>query len=874
MRKLETLSEPTLGQPRTVLETPAPQRAILAKLGGDWLRFTLVAVEFGLLVLIIRLFALEGSGFGNLVVLAWAGFVIHHFLPLRWRMPFYVALSMGGLALVLGVKAAICVIGGGCILIGVCHLPIRLWMRIGLLVLLGGLGAATRLGWVTHTQPTAWPILAALFMFRLIIYVHDLRNKAAPFSPARAGAYFFMLPNVCFPFFPVVDYKTFCSTYYNGESIQIYQRGLRWMLRGIIHLLLYRLIYQYALINPMEVTSIGGVARFMVATYLLYLHVSGQFHLIIGLMHLFGFNLPETHHLYFLAGSFTDLWRRINIYWKDFIMKIFFYPAYFRLKRFGLVAALTLATLYAFVATWALHSYQWFWLRGSLFLTWQDILFWAILSVFVVANILYEAKWGRQRSLAGSQRTVGSLVGVALRTIGTFLTITILWTLWTCESVTELRWLATAATHGTVGEVALILTGLAGLGVAAILWGKSTQERTEKESAATDLRPAPLSLKPALGLGLTCAGLFVLAALGRAGALENSRAGEVLKAVQGDLLNRTDAQAQRRGYYEDLDVARRQTEIQRQLEAPPPDWKAGAVDLERPPAVAFQRAELIPSARGFFAGRWVTHNRWGMRSPECDKQKAPGVVRIAWLGSSHEYGTGVDDRQSYQFLLEDKLNREPGKHPRYEVLNFATLGQDVFQSLYFLDNKIWDFDPDVVCLSINDFLPAQNAQHLAKCIHNGWDIPFDYLREIVARAGVDSSMPQEVILVKLTPYQNEMVQHAFALFAEECRRRGVSLYLPFRPLTVPLDPWALRDQEEGKRLLQGFAAELSIPVLDMCPAFDQVRNRQEVIVAPWDVHTNERGHRLLADELFRLVHDNEGHCLFRPRTATVPAEKS
>ena len=92
------------------------------------------------------------------------------------------------------------------------------------------------------------------------------------------------------------------------------------------------------------------------ATYLLYLHVSGQFHLIVGLLHMFGFNLPETHHRYLLASSFTDFWRRINIYWKDFIMKLFFYPAFFALRGIGTLRAIALATLLAFFATWALHA--------------------------------------------------------------------------------------------------------------------------------------------------------------------------------------------------------------------------------------------------------------------------------------------------------------------------------------------------------------------------------------------------------------------------------------------------------------------------------------------------------------------------------------
>jgi hypothetical protein len=36
-------------------------------------------------------------------LLAFAGFAIHAFLPLRYRLPFFLALSLAGIALVLGV---------------------------------------------------------------------------------------------------------------------------------------------------------------------------------------------------------------------------------------------------------------------------------------------------------------------------------------------------------------------------------------------------------------------------------------------------------------------------------------------------------------------------------------------------------------------------------------------------------------------------------------------------------------------------------------------------------------------------------------------------------------------------------------------------
>ena len=117
----------------------------------------------------------------------------------------------------------------------------------------------------------------------------------------------------------------------------------------------------------------------MVLTYMLYLRVSGQFHIIVGFLHLFGYDLPETHRKYLLSRSLTDFWRRINIYWKDFMVKIVYFPVYFRLRRSGDVRAQVVATLVVFVVTWFLHAYQWFWLRGDFLMTWPDTLFWGIL---------------------------------------------------------------------------------------------------------------------------------------------------------------------------------------------------------------------------------------------------------------------------------------------------------------------------------------------------------------------------------------------------------------------------------------------------------------------------------------------------------------
>ena len=70
------------------------------------------------------------------------------------------------------------------------------------------------------------------------------------------------------------------------------------------------------------------------------------------------------------------------------MMKVVFYPTYFKVKRLGPTRALAVSTAVVFVTTWMLHSYQWFWLRGGFPITLQDALFWAILGGLVTSTLL------------------------------------------------------------------------------------------------------------------------------------------------------------------------------------------------------------------------------------------------------------------------------------------------------------------------------------------------------------------------------------------------------------------------------------------------------------------------------------------------------
>jgi len=412
----------------------------------DLMKYALILAQLAGALVVVYAFRIEDTGSGGrpfLLLMAgtFAAFAVHYWLPHAWKKPAFVIISLIGSYALLDRFSATALIACGLGFYAILHLPIAYWLRAGIVAVIGIACLYLRgdvLPWPEWNETAAafWPVFGGLFMFRMMIYVYDLRQ------PKQAGGfmdyltYFFILPNYYFLLFPVVDYQTMRSTYYSAEFHKQAQEGVRWIIRGLSQLMAYRLIYYWRPnLAPDDVESFGELVLAMVMTYLLYLRLSGQYHLIIGTMHLFGFNLPETHRRFLLASSFTDFWRRINIYWKDFMVKMFYFPAFFRLRKYGEMKATALATLLVFTLTWVLHSYQFYWLMGQWLLSWHDALFWGILGALVLVNVLIETR-ARPKSGAAAARKPRPVVH-GLKVAATFATIVTLWSLWYSPSVTQ-----------------------------------------------------------------------------------------------------------------------------------------------------------------------------------------------------------------------------------------------------------------------------------------------------------------------------------------------------------------------------------------------------------------------------------------------------
>jgi D-alanyl-lipoteichoic acid acyltransferase DltB (MBOAT superfamily) len=402
----------------------------------DPLRFALLLGQLGVILAALLYLDVEEAAFEPLALFMVAGFAVHYWLPFTWKEPFYIAYSVAGAFLMLQPMTAALLLGVGVGLYGLVAAPIPFRMRLLAVVAVCAVLIYARAALAFGIPFDFWPVFGAIFMFRFLIYLYDAAHAKTRPRFRDFMTYFFVVPNYYFVLFPVIDFQTHRQTYYRRNIHEVAQQGVVWIGRGAVQLLLYRLIYQWKGPSnaPEQVTTFGALAATMVLTYMLYLRVSGQFHMIIGFLHLFGYDLPETHRKYLLSRSLTDFWRRINIYWKDFMVKMVYFPVYFRLRRSGEVRAQVVATIIVFVVTWFLHAYQWFWLRGEFLMTWPDTLFWAILGGLVTVNLLLER---RRPGRAAAAPSVWRARLEPLKVAGTFCLIVTLWSLWNSPSASE-----------------------------------------------------------------------------------------------------------------------------------------------------------------------------------------------------------------------------------------------------------------------------------------------------------------------------------------------------------------------------------------------------------------------------------------------------
>ncbi len=311
------------------------------------------------------------------------------------------------------------------------------------------------------------------------------------------------------------------------------------------------------------------------------------------------------------------------------------------------------------------------------------------------------------------------------------------------------------------------------------------------------------------------------------------------------------SRSETRGYYESLLDAGEHLDrdpsplLADDTQAPPADWvpfcSAGLLE----PVPGYLLWRILPNLDVLWNGTTFRSNSLGYRTPEIALKKPSGVYRILVFGSSNTMGHGVDDGAVYPRLLEQWLSERVGSGRRVEVVNLAVAGESPSRRLQRLREEGGRYQADWILCDASPLDHALEEDHLEEIVRRSSEIeiPFDYVREALKRAGVVAADDSATFRRKLQTEHEALLDGAYAGWRAESDQLGI-------PLSVVILPRADRERQSPviANLIRTLARRHGLDYIDLSEAFDDLE-LEEFRVSAWDRHPSVQGHRALFEEI-------------------------
>jgi len=815
------------------------------------LQFLLSFAQLAGLFYTIKYFDIEKrSGIGDFYLIILIAFLLNSILHLKYKLFLFTIVSIVILIKAFGIVIAFSFVMIGLTIIFCSLLKINFrWKIFFILIITTFLIALKSQIYVSLNWTIMATFISSMFMFRIILFLYEVKHGLQPKSIIQSIAYFFMFPNLFFLFFPIVDYKVFIKTYYDKHEHEMWQKGIRWMLRGIIHIFTYRILCAYFLISPSEIKDVTSLLIYLVVNYALILRISGVFHLVIGLLCMFGMNLPQTFNNYFLATSFVDLWRRINIYWREFILKIFFYPIMFRLKKYLTKKLLPVTMMITFFITWFLHCYQLFWITGVISIKWIDLIFWLTVGICITANaVTIQNKLIKNKPSKIKPHTIPFYFITILKIQGMLLVMSILWMFWNSQSITDWFYFISLSSVFSAYQLVLILATF----ISITLIGVLIQVLLRNNKVKGIITKAPEKTFWLTSSSIILLSLFTLYN-------PNNKQTKKFKAALSNVSpNKNEKIVAEKNYYSGL------------MEGY--DEKQGFGLGDKRLKKLFLKKQknfyeysddlLIKKIKKNISytdyGYLFTSNQYGMRDKQYSLVKPKNTFRIALLGGSYEMGSGVSDKNVFEAIVEDKINKNKifNNYENFEILNFAVGGYYLIQHLKLSKEEIYKFKPDALIYFAHSNEKEYLGKNFAMIIKNHKDLESPFLKSISSKLKLNSFMSEFEIIEKLIPYSDSLVFWSYKKIAEDCKKNNC----------VPIWAYLLTlcdkfDQEEFNSI-KGYAEKLGFITLDLSDPY-KTDKYIDIQVSDLDSHPNAKGQSQIADCFYNQLMFKKDSILLR-----------
>jgi len=686
-------------------------------------------------------------------------------------------------------------------------------------------------------------VLGSFFMFRSISFLHELKYLKKPLPVADTINYFLLPPNFSMPLFPIVDYKSFINSY-TGITPAALHRGTLLICRGVFQLILYRYIYHEIIIPFNEIETATQLITFLVANFLIVLRVIGAFHIAIGLIVLIGYNIPELFNNIFFATGFSNLWRRTNMYWRNFMIKIFYYPIYFKIKKIGIYTALFVSTFVCFFITWFLHTYQWFWLKGSFPVDLKDALFWGSFGFLVSFNTLYQQR-SLDRSGTPNQLPLPA-IRQAIAGLIVLLVMSVLWSIWTCGSLKDWWNLMHTISNITAsGLVKLLMLALGYIGIASVYH----YYELHKDFRLTHIKKNKDKFAIA-GFVIFISTLIIINLVLPKQNRKLYRAH--IYPILSEQLNRADLMVIDNGYYTNListnnycsQVWINDSDIGR-------NWTKYITNHTTRPSNDLRLTENIPNAEVKFKDVTYTINEIGLRDVMYPKAKPDSCYRIIILGGSYECGNGMNDGEDYISLVEKELNKSyvatSGNSIKHiEIINFSVNGYRLMQRLYEYKFIAREWKPDAVLLFIHTHYSIRIVNYLERLVYQKFNIEDDYLNKVIKLRSIKNGDDGITIRDKLGSYADSINFYGAGSIAKIAKQDGAIPFVVYLP--------ALKDTRTRRD--DDFVATIchndSVSLIDMSDVFKGM-DETKLFLSDVDFHPNKTANEMIAKELLDKI---------------------
>lgn len=257
-------------------------------------------------------------------------------------------------------------------------------------------------------------------------------------------------------------------------------------------------------------------------------------------------------------------------------------------------------------------------------------------------------------------------------------------------------------------------------------------------------------------------------------------------------------------------------------------------------------------------------NSKGLRGPEKDYAKAPGILRVLMLGDSFTFGTGVEENESFVSLLQQKLPHE------MEIINGSAPGsstQDVYRFLT-LEGVRYSPDAVILCFFQNDiqdnFQQALDARQIQSAARASGFKALSY--KVLAKAGglLENNLYGRSALYAAVTYFKKNHLLSYRIGKEEfeaskvwldalkkwCAERKISfgiVYIPRREEIARSEHPAMTSS-----FLKDYTEKNNIPRLDLWELFNKDTDFRSYYF-PLDTHLSLKGNQKVADYLLDFV---------------------